>query len=310
MTRSATRRSAGGCPRALTPFRTPAYRWLAVSLTASSFAAGVWVVALVWEVIRARRGPGRPVVGHDRQRHRRAAAGAARRRGGRPGARSADPRGRGPRRAGRHGAGRPAVVDGPQQPVAARGGRVRHRHGRWPSTTPPTPRGCRRSCPSRDLQAVNGFEGMVRPTIGQAVGPGRGRRRRGGGQPGTAFAVAAASSVRHACSPCSRCRRRPCAARSTPTHAEHPVRVGAARHARGLRLHGAHAVAARDAAVRLAHGAGDDGPARGAHPVPRQGPARRRPERPRVRAGRRSASVARSGRSSWRRCGCRAATSP
>ena len=36
-------------PRALTPFRTPAYRWLAVSLTASSFAAGVWVVALVWE---------------------------------------------------------------------------------------------------------------------------------------------------------------------------------------------------------------------------------------------------------------------
>ena len=44
-------------PRALTPFRTPAYRWLAVSLSASSFATGVWVVALVWEVIRLGGGP-------------------------------------------------------------------------------------------------------------------------------------------------------------------------------------------------------------------------------------------------------------
>ena len=44
-------------PRALTPFRTPAYRWLAVSLSASSFAIGVWVVALVWEVIRLGGGP-------------------------------------------------------------------------------------------------------------------------------------------------------------------------------------------------------------------------------------------------------------
>ena len=34
--------------------------------------------------------------------------------------------------------------------------------------------------PESDLMAVNGFEGMVRPTIGQAIGPGvagvRGRR--------------------------------------------------------------------------------------------------------------------------------------
>ena len=88
-----------------------------------------------------------------------------------------------------------------------------------------------------------------------------------------------------------------------------PRALGAARHARGVRLHGAHALAAGDAAVRLPHGAGHDGPARGADPVPRQGRARRRPDRPRLRAGRRSASAARSGRSSWRRCGCRAATS-
>src|SRR3954451_20941946 len=44
-------------PRALTPFRHAAYRRLAVALTLSTFAAGVWVVALVWEVIRIDGGP-------------------------------------------------------------------------------------------------------------------------------------------------------------------------------------------------------------------------------------------------------------
>ena len=53
----------------------------------------------------------------------------------------------------------------------------------------------------------------------------------------------------------------------------------------GFALHGAHAVAAGHAAVRLADDPGDDGPARGAGPVPHQGPARRRPERPRLGAG-------------------------
>src|ERR687894_166241 len=45
-------------PRALTPFRTPAYRRLAVALVLSTFAGGVWVVGLVWEVIRIGGGPG------------------------------------------------------------------------------------------------------------------------------------------------------------------------------------------------------------------------------------------------------------
>jgi MFS family permease len=44
-------------PRALTPFRHPAYRRLAVALTLQTFGAGVWVVALVWEVIRIHGGP-------------------------------------------------------------------------------------------------------------------------------------------------------------------------------------------------------------------------------------------------------------
>ena len=44
-------------PRALTPFRHAAYRRLAVALTLPTFASGVWVVALVWEVIRLDGGP-------------------------------------------------------------------------------------------------------------------------------------------------------------------------------------------------------------------------------------------------------------
>ena len=44
-------------PRALQPFRTPAYRRLAVAIVLSSFASGVWVVALVWEVIGIGGGP-------------------------------------------------------------------------------------------------------------------------------------------------------------------------------------------------------------------------------------------------------------
>ncbi len=44
-------------PRALTPFRHPGYRRLAVALVASTFGLGVWVVALVWEVIGIGGGP-------------------------------------------------------------------------------------------------------------------------------------------------------------------------------------------------------------------------------------------------------------
>src|SRR6478752_7603873 len=44
-------------PRALTPFLHPAYRRLAVALVFATFAGGVWVVGLVWEVIRMGGGP-------------------------------------------------------------------------------------------------------------------------------------------------------------------------------------------------------------------------------------------------------------
>ena len=44
-----------------------------------------------------------------------------------------------------------------------------------------------------DLQAVNGFEGMVRPTLGQAIGPGVAGAVVGAVSSGAAVAVAAAS---------------------------------------------------------------------------------------------------------------------
>ena len=44
-------------PRMLTPFAIPAYRRMAVALACGAFAYGVWTVALVWEVIRVGGGP-------------------------------------------------------------------------------------------------------------------------------------------------------------------------------------------------------------------------------------------------------------
>jgi MFS family permease len=38
-------------PRALRPLRNPAYRWLAAALVASMVGAGIWMVALVWQIV-------------------------------------------------------------------------------------------------------------------------------------------------------------------------------------------------------------------------------------------------------------------
>jgi MFS family permease len=46
-----------------------------------------------------------------------------------------------------------------------------------------------------DLMAVNGFEGMVRPTIGQALGPGVAGAVVGAASPGAAFSIASAASL-------------------------------------------------------------------------------------------------------------------
>lgn len=38
-------------PQALQPLRNPAYRWLAAALVASMVGAGIWMVALVWQIV-------------------------------------------------------------------------------------------------------------------------------------------------------------------------------------------------------------------------------------------------------------------
>ena len=49
--------------------------------------------------------------------------------------------------------------------------------------------------PESDLMAVNGFEGMVRPTVGQAIGPAVAGVVVGAVSPGAAVSVAAAASL-------------------------------------------------------------------------------------------------------------------
>lgn len=44
-------------PRALAPFRHPSYRRLALALVFTSFTTGLWIVAVVWEVIGLGGGP-------------------------------------------------------------------------------------------------------------------------------------------------------------------------------------------------------------------------------------------------------------
>lgn len=181
-------------PRALTPFRHPAYRRLSVALVLSMFAGGVWVVGLVWEVIRLGGGPAQLSVVST---------------------------------AGAIGVIVPALLAGvvadrvPQKVilmwvaavevagmmiVAALSisdvTQLRHlavvafaigmamafyypAYSAWlPSLVPES-----------DLLAVNGFEGMVRPTVGQAIGPGVAGVVVGVVSPGAAITVAAFASL-------------------------------------------------------------------------------------------------------------------
>ncbi len=181
-------------PRALTPFRTPAYRWLALALAASSFASGVWIVALIWEVIRLGGGPA--------QLSTVMTASAV-------------------------GVLVPALLAGvvadrvPQKTILLAVALVElvgmalvaflsstDTSTLWmlASVTFVTGMGMAfyypaysawlpALIPESDLQAVNGFEGMVRPTIGQAIGPAVAGAVVAAASPGAAFTVAAVSSA-------------------------------------------------------------------------------------------------------------------
>jgi MFS family permease len=181
-------------PRALTPFRHAAYRRLAVALTLSTFASGVWVVGLVWEVIRIDGGPAQLSVVSTS-----AAVGVL----------------------------LPALLGGvvadriPQKLILLVVAAVElagmalvatlsmtDHTALWHLATVSFVTGMGMAfyypaysawlpalVPESDLMAVNGFEGMVRPTVGQAVGPAVAGVVVGAASSGAAIGVAAGASL-------------------------------------------------------------------------------------------------------------------
>jgi MFS family permease len=181
-------------PRALRPFRHAAYRRLAIALSLSTFASGVWVVAIVWEVIRIGGGPAQLSVV--------STAGAV-------------------------GVLLPALLGGvvadrvPQKRILlcvaaleftgmsvvatlslldltqvwhlaavslATGMGFAFYYPAYSAWLPSL-------VDESDLQAVNGFEGMIRPTLGQAIGPGVAGAVVGAASSGAAVGVAAGASL-------------------------------------------------------------------------------------------------------------------
>ena len=181
-------------PRALTPFRHAAYRKLAVALMLSTFASGLWVVGIVWEVIRIGGGPAQLSIV--------STAGAV-------------------------GVLLPALLGGvvadrvPQKSIllvvagveAVGMGTVAalsltDTTQLWHLSAVSFTTGMGMAfyypaysawipalVPESDLMAVNGFEGMVRPTIGQAIGPAVAGVVVGVASSGAAVGLAAAVAV-------------------------------------------------------------------------------------------------------------------
>jgi MFS family permease len=181
-------------PRALTPFRHAAYRRLAVALTLSTFASGVWVVGLVWEVIRIDGGPAQLSVVSTA-----AAVGVL----------------------------LPALLGGvvadriPQKLILLVVASVElagmalvatlsvtDHTALWHLATVSLVTGMGMAfyypaysawlpalVPESDLMAVNGFEGMIRPTVGSAVGPAVAGAVVGAVSSGAAIGVAATASL-------------------------------------------------------------------------------------------------------------------
>ena len=180
-------------PRALTPFRSPGYRWLALAMVGTSFAHGMWLVGLVWEVIRLGGGPGQlsivatsSAVGvvvpaliagvvADRVPQKRILLVVA--------ALEVT------------GMGLIAALSGLDLNAVwllatvsfATGMGMAFYYPAYSSWLPAL-------VPESDLQAVNGFEGMVRPAVGQALGPAVAGALVAAANPSTAFAFAAASA--------------------------------------------------------------------------------------------------------------------
>jgi MFS family permease len=180
--------------RALRPFRHPAYRRLALALVLSTFASGVWVVAIVWEVIRIGGGPGQlsfvstaGAVGvllpallggvvADRIAQKRILLGVA----------SLE-------LAGMTLVATLSLLDLTQLWHLAAvsfvtGMGMAFYYPAYSAWLPAL-------VDEADLQAVNGFEGMIRPTLGQAIGPGVAGAVVGAASSGAAVGVAAMASL-------------------------------------------------------------------------------------------------------------------
>lgn len=181
-------------PRALTPFRHRAYRRLGGALVLTSFGSGVWIVALVWEVIRIGGGPAQLSIV--------STASAV-------------------------GVLLPALLGGvvadrvPQKLIlmAVAGveiaGMALVAVLSWADLTqvwhlavvsfvtgmamafyyPAYSAWLPALVPESDLLAVNGFEGMVRPTVGQALGPGAAGLVVGAASSSAALSIAAGAHL-------------------------------------------------------------------------------------------------------------------
>lgn len=181
-------------PRALTPFRHASYRKLAVALVLSTFASGLWIVALVWEVIRIGGGPGQLSLVSTS-----AAIGVLL-----PALLGGVVADRVPQKsillvvAAVEAAGMGVVavlsVTGVTEiwHLAAvsfvTGMGMAFYYPAYSAWLPAL-------VPESDLMAVNGFEGMVRPTIGQAVGPAVAGAVVAAVSPGAALTLAAGASL-------------------------------------------------------------------------------------------------------------------
>jgi MFS family permease len=181
-------------PRALTPFRHSAYRRLAVALTLSTFASGVWVVGLVWEVIRIDGGPAQLSVVSTC-----AAVGVLL-----PALLGGVVADRVPQKlillvvafVELAGMALVATLSVTDQTALWHLAAVSFVTGMgmafyYPAYSAWLPA----LVPESDLMAVNGFEGMVRPTVGQAVGPAVAGVVVGAVSSGAAIGVAAAASL-------------------------------------------------------------------------------------------------------------------
>ena len=269
-------------PRALSPLRHSRYRLLVASMALSLLAAGLWAVAVVWQVVALRRRPRGAVARGRAGRGRHARHHPAGRRAGRPHPAAAHP------------ARRPSCCRAASMAVVAALS-LRAPSQLWQLAGMALVSGLAMGLyypaysalvpalvPEGELLAVNGLEGMVRPVLQNAAGPAAAGLLVAALSPGAALAATAVASLLAAAClwalPTTPVRRDPPAdgaSRDRP----------AGRRPRGLRLHGAHAVAVGHAAVRVADAPGLHRPARGAGPVRDQG-RRRRPRAARVRAGR------------------------